>query len=376
MHPASIFIVILLILFSDTVSADGANTKIKAGITKAALPGPVEDEARKPIELGSNQAVRAAGASSKLNSLRQIESSNNRPTRLPERKTSDAAAGTALEGRATIGRGPGKDADEMVREVMGLGGGGFGSAQIGRAGGNGYDASRYGSGSAADAAGAPRNPGHSSSQGRIARLDYSSSDSRTSTSYTARFAHVSGRVSQVGESWSNNKFGGETYVATHTVTDSEGNVTYQVEHTEVTDRNGDVISDTDRESGAPLSADDQEDLNQAIDEILAEFDDAGQDAPTDNATGKGGTCNPVTGFGCEKRKSDYMDKLMQPAHGNEIKTMAGTGGKPNAGPSSVTNPGNHDGSSTGRDGRSGGRPGESAVDPEEIIPRAGLGSSF
>jgi len=94
---------------------------------------------------------------------------------------------------------------------------------------------------------------------------------------------------------------------------------------------------------------------------------SGQGAPNDNEVGQGGNCVGPSNWGCKGGKNDPMDIVTQPVHGDEVANIRNTSGKPNAGPAAVTNPGTHDGSSSGGSSR-GGSIKEGAVDPEEIIP--------
>ena len=89
--------------------------------------------------------------------------------------------------------------------------------------------------------------------------------------------------------------------------------------------------------------------------------------PNENAPGKYGNCNPVSGWGCKSKRANHMDMIAQPSKGEES-TDTGTS-YPIAGPAAVTNPDEFNTRGSGG-GRSIGTGGE-AVDPEEIVPVPG-----
>jgi len=299
--------------------------------------------------------------------LENVETKGNRRAQLPGKKTADPAAGTGLEGRGKIGRKDDVDAHKLVRELLGLGGDGVDSVNIGRTGGGATDPARYGKGSAAGALGAPEDPGHASSRGDSGLMSHRYERNGNQSGYSATYRHASGSTSHVTESWTYNH-DSVTHTASHTIKDRAGNVIYHGEaETEISNDN-EIISNSGGEKGTPLSTEEQEELNEALDEIIAELNRRdGQEPPNGQLAGNADPCNPVSGFGCKRQRiGDFWDKVSQPAHGDEVRTLAGTGGRPNAGPVSVTNPGPRNYSSGG--GRRGGKPGEEAIDPEEIVP--------
>jgi len=164
---------------------------------------------------------------------------------------------------------------------------------------------------------------------------------------------------------------------TATITDANGNeLKDQVSKVVVRDADGNVISET-RSDTNPGRTDRHEEAAGAyrreVDRLHREAGRRGaQGAPNDNEIDRtANPCSPTSNFGCKPYRVKHMDKISSPVHGDDIKTMAGTGGHPNAGPSSAINTGIHDGSSRSGRGRRNGKPGSNAVDPEEIIPPTG-----
>ncbi len=354
----------------DTSVSDKVKSTATSAGTKAISQTAVSTGTRAKVY---DQISKDQQSANRARELDRLQSVGDKAATLPDRDNGGAVDG-ALGKHGSIQPGDQNNTRELVRDVLGLGGNGLESAKIGRTDGGAADPARYGSGSAADKKGAPADPNLASGDGEFRQTSYAESRHPHSTAYTATFSHANGDVSTVTESWSSNKAGGMTHTVRVSVATWQGDSRYQLQSTVTTNNKGEIVDSNVAEGGRAPEGDDAEDLKEAMSEIAENLGvPPSASTPNDTTVGNGDPCNPVSGFGCNKRTSSYLDKVKQPVHGDEVTNLRGTGGHPNAGPSSITNPGINDGSSGGGNGGNGSKPGSGAIDPEEIIPPVGGG---
>lgn len=304
----------------------------------------------------------------KLGELKNIDADRKEQARLPDRQVTDPAKGSGLAGRGQIERDE-TNVGSLVRDLFRLREGGYETAKIGRTNDNTNPLHQEDS-TAAGAKGAPSNPGHSADGWTSRQCNRTDS----SASFKGNYVDSQGRQHRMIAETYANEDGSSTRRSTLTTLDATGTQVLSSGSREtVRDADGNLISQRIERSA------DTEKYVEAVNAFTAEVDrvqgdpnQGSQGAPNDNDVNRAANpCSPTSNFGCGSYKVSYMDKISGPVHGEDVKTLSGTGGKPNAGPSSVTNPGTHDGSSAGGRNVGGGKPGEHAVDPEEIIPPIG-----